>query len=372
MLIFSFNLPHFLRYTIPALGLTIAAVFLTVSAASAAPESESGPSQSSVPAGAVLDSSRLTITEENDKFASGDDGHYTQGARLSYLSDPVTVDGVWNRPFSAIAGVLPVFGGAGAQRRYTVEFGQSIFTPHNTQEETPSGNDRPYAAWFYTGVGMLQETRHETHDTLENAELQVGVVGRWALGGITQNDFHQFIGVNPSKGWKNQLSNEPGFMLSYERKWRFQQPLGGNFSIDVIPEVGGTAGTIMTYASAGGKMRLGQNLAANYGTNQIRPSLSGTDWFDPGRLDGKFGWSLFGGVQGRAVVRNIFLDGNTFQSSPYVRKKPLVADFVGGVDLFWADAVRMSFTVTQRTQEFYGQRTQPDRFGGVSLSIKFW
>lgn len=349
-----------------------AALLLGLCAAAATPAWANGhqPSGSAPPPS--QSSSRLTLIEENDRWVSDDDGHYTQGARLSYLSDPVTRGRFWDQPFDLIENTLPVFGGGDPQRRYTLMFGQSIFTPHDTQNTVPSGQDRPYAAWFYTGIGLLQETRHAGHNTLEHMELLGGVVGRWALGGITQNDFHQFIGVNPSQGWLNQLSNEPGFVLSYERKWRFQQSLYGNLAVDIIPEIGVSGGNILTYGAAGGLVRLGQNLGADYGPNRIRPSLSGTDWFDPDQLDGAFGWYIFAGTQGRAVARNIFLDGNTFASSPHVGKKPLVADFLGGAALFWSDAIRLDFTATQRTQEFYGQRAEPDRFGGVNLSIKFW
>ena len=191
------------------------------------------------------------------------------------------------------------------------------------------------------------------------------------MGGITQNDFHQFIGVNSALGWQNQLKNEPGFMLTYERKWRFEQPLAGNFGVDVIPEVGGTGGNVLTYAETGGMVRIGQNLSADYGSDRIRPSLSGTGWFDADQMNGNLGWYLFFGSQGRAVGHNIFLDGNSYAPSPSVEKKPLVADFITGASLFWSSSARADFTLTQRTKEFYGQRGHPDRFGGLNLAFDF-
>ena len=64
---------------------------------------------------------------------------------------------------------------------------------------------------------------------------------------------------------------------------------------------------------------------------RIRPGLSGSNFFlsdtDSGR---DFGWYLFGGVEGRAVAHNLFLDGNTFAKSLSVQKKTFVADFQGG------------------------------------------
>lgn len=314
---------------------------------------------------------RVTIVEENDKFTASGDKHYTQGMRVSFLSEPVTSADWWNRPYEWLNGNLPVFDGLNRKRKYEwTIIGQSLFTPSDTETTSLSLQDRPYAAWLYTGIGLLQETDHESHTTLENAELLFGVVGAAALGALTQNDFHQFIDVPPALGWKNQLKTEPGFVATYERKWRFQKTLTGNFAADAIPELGASVGNILTYGEAGGMVRLGQNIEADYGPNRIRPSLSGTGWFDDDRLNGTLGWYIFAGVQNRIVGRNIFLDGNSFTHSPSVGKKTFVTDFIGGASLFWSLRVRVDFTVTQRTKEFYGQQGQ-DRFGGINLAFQF-
>lgn len=318
-----------------------------------------------------LDAGRLTLMDENDKFASHDDRHYTQGAAASYLSRPVTTDGTWDKPYQWLGDALPVFDGPQRTRKYDVTIGQSIFTPTNTDRVNPSPRDRPYAAWLYAGIGLLQDTDRGDHHTLENMELQAGTVGPAALGDLTQNDFHRLIGTGTAKGWHEQLKDEPGVMATYERKWRYQQPLVGNFAVDAIPELGGTVGNIMTYAQAGGIVRLGQNLGADYGPRRIRPSVSGTSWFDPHQMDGRLGWYVFGGTQVRAVARNIFLDGNTFTDSPSVDKKPLVADLIVGASVFWTTSWRADFTVTQRTKEFDGQRGHPDRFGGINVTFGF-
>jgi len=314
---------------------------------------------------------RLMVMEENDKFASPNDRHYTQGARLSYLSGTVTPDGIWDQPYGWLGDNLPIFGGGEHKRKYEwTVVGQSLFTPTNTAVTTPSRKDRPYAAWLYTGASLLQETNQANHHTLENAELLIGVAGSAALGRVTQNDFHQFINVTPAMGWENQIKTEPGLIASYERKWRFQQPLFSNFAVDAIPEWGGSVGNILTYGEAGGMVRLGQNLAADYGANRIRPSLSGTGWFDADQLDGDLGWYLFLGTQARAIGHNIFLDGNTFKASPSVNKRIFVTDFMGGASLFWSSSARLDFTVTERTKEFYGQQGTHDRFGGVNLAFE--
>ena len=319
------------------------------------------------------DTGRFTATEENDYFVSKDDRHYTQGARISYLSGAVTPGNDWDAPYRWLDGNLPVVfeSGPSVKRKYDVMLGQSLFTPKNLVAATAPKIDRPYAGWLYTGAELLQDSDEGSHHTLENLEADIGVVGPAAFGSFTQNDYHQFIGVNPAAGWHNQLHNEPGLVLSYEKKWRFGTPvLGDGYGIDVIPEAGATGGNIFTYAETSGLVRFGKNLNADYGPTHIRPSLSGTDWFDKNQMKGDLGWYFFAGLQGRAVARNIFLDGNTFESSPSVNKRPLVGDFVGGASLFWTDAVRIDFTYIERTKEFYGQAGTDDKYGGINLAFR--
>jgi hypothetical protein len=61
----------------------------------------------------------------------------------------------------------------------------------------------------------------------------------------------------------------------------------------------------------------------------IRPGYSGSSYFSGERAGVKFGWDFFVGTQARAVARNIFLDGSTFQNSRSVVKEPVVADLIG-------------------------------------------
>jgi hypothetical protein len=169
-------------------------------------------------------------------------------------------------------------------------------------------------------------------------------------------------------GWDDQLKNEPGFILSYEHKWRFGMPVGGGLSVDAIPEVGASVGNIYTYAETGTLLRLGRNLNADYGPARMRPSLS-SGWFDPSELNGAFSWYVFAGGQVRAVARNIFLDRNSFVESPSVEKYPIVADLSSGVSLFWGNAAKVDFVLLWRSKEFVGQ-SAPDRYGGINISFR--
>jgi len=95
--------------------------------------------------------------------------------------------------------------------------------------------------------------------------------------------------------------------------------------------------------------------------------LPGSNFYEP--ETGDFGWYVFAGVDGRAIGRNVFLDGNTFERSRSVAKLPLVGDVQFGAAISFRH-MRVAFTHVFRTKEY---RSQPgvDQFGAVSVSFRF-
>lgn len=313
------------------------------------------------------DSWRLSVLEENDSIWSGTDKYYTQGLSFVVLGPAVEDGSAWDAPFDTFAGWGLLPSENGTSRRYEILLGQQIFTPADISQDNPDPDDRPYAGWFFGGLGLIQDTDHRR---LDHFELLIGVVGPAAFAETTQNDWHQYIGVDDAFGWDHQLHNEPGLMLTYERKYRFATPTDDGFGADFIPEAGVTVGNVMTYAQIGGMLRIGRNLQADYGPARMRPSLSGTTYFTEKDMVGRFGFYLFAGAQGRAVARNIFLDGNTFRDSRSVDSEALVADLTGGISFFWGDDVKLDVAAIHRTKEFEDQEKAFD-YAGINLSIGF-
>jgi hypothetical protein len=313
--------------------------------------------------GAADAKGQLSFIEENDSIFSKSDKHYTQGVRADYLSPPLA-EGWRYDVFDFLGPLFPA--SADRQRRFDwIVLGQSIYTPANLKINPPSAADRPYGGWLYTGGEFLQENGG---NSLTGFEVLLGVVGPAALGKEVQNDWHQFIGIAGGQGWDDQLKNEPGIALSYEKHWRLDIFHIGGFGVDVVPEADVTIGNVFTYGAAGGLIRIGDGLDADYGPPRIRPAPSGTDWADPGRRSGNFGYYFFVGGEGRAMGVNIFLDGNTFAYSRNVEKKPLVGDLTAGLAMFWKDDIRFDLGLLSRTKEFYGQQGQ-DSYAGLRLTF---
>ena len=313
---------------------------------------------------------RFTALEENDSLYFNSDKHYTQGLRFSYLGPEIERGSRWTGVFDLLDELPSLLfpGGPPKERARRTAFflGQSIFTPKELDLRPPDPRDRPYAGWTYGGVSLLQETDRRI---LDNFELQLGLVGPNAGGEYVQNEWHQLIG-KATATWGQQLQTEPGVVVSYERKWRVSLLGDAMSGLDLVPEGGATAGNVFTYASAGTLLRIGRNLAIDYGPVHIRPSLSGADYADADHAEGGFGWYGYLGTQGRAVARNVFLDGSTFRTSRSVPRKTWVADLEAGVALFWTAGVRLDFSVLRRTPEFSGQ-SKPDVLGAAALSFSW-
>lgn len=303
------------------------------------------------------DKSILSFVLENDLF-NGTDENYTNGVRLAWSSPEQGAPG-WAR--WAANHLLPL--SWEGNRRISLALGQNMYTPEDKQATTPNPNDQPYAGWLYGSIGMVSDTGKR----LDNIMLTLGVVGPYSYAYETQQFIHRVIDSPKPRGWGSQLKNEPGVVLTFERKWRnlYQlTPLGAGF--DITPYAGGDLGNVNTDASLGASFRLGYDLPSDYGPPRIRPSLPGSDFFTPTQ---KLSGYLFAGAEARAVGRNIFLDGNTFADSPSVDKKYLVGAFQAGAAVIYNNT-RISYTQVFVTREFNQQR-RPEQFGALTLSYRF-
>ncbi|PIR34515.1 MAG: hypothetical protein COV36_00650 [Alphaproteobacteria bacterium CG11_big_fil_rev_8_21_14_0_20_44_7] len=300
----------------------------------------------------------LTVSYENDVFV-GRDSHYTNGFRLSYIS-PETEVTKW---FENTTRYVPFFL-QGGNKRLGFAIGQNMYTPLDLTRAVPDPLDRPYAGWLHADFSVTSDTDKR----LDSLELSLGMVGPASLAGQTQDFIHSFVpDAQEPQGWDYQIENEPAIMLSYQRKWKNTwQATPFGLGTDFIPHIGFSAGNVFTHAALGGTLRLGQDLPSDYGPPIIRPSFGGSDFFHP---SSDFGWYLFTGLEGRAVARNIFLDGNSFSDSAEVDKEYLVGDLQMGVAVTWENT-RLSYTHIFKTKEFRTQDSN-DNFGSLNLSMRF-
>ncbi len=306
----------------------------------------------------------ITFQWENDAVG-GTDRNYTNGVRLACAGKaPDVVEG-WLRSW--------VPADARSQQKASYGIGHSTFTPDDLADPDLIEDDQPYAGWLYLDFGFDSEVTSAKGEMryLDNVSLQLGVVGSLAGAEQLQTYLHEVLDATEPEGWDNQLDNEPGINLFYSRQWtgfqRYALSLGGRgdgIVFDATPKIGAALGNVFIHGAGGLTLRFGHFPPDDHGPLAIRPSFSGPDDFPRGD-----GWSayVFGGVEGRVVGRNIFLDGNTFDSdSPSVDKNTLVGETRLGFALTLGD-IRLAYTHVFRSQEFDGQ--EPLTYGGLTLAF---
>ncbi len=306
---------------------------------------------------ALLGACTATLRNDDSSFGGNGDRWFTSSIRGVADLDPGDEDSLAARasaalPLDFVDDWVPGAGPLHVGRSITG--GQELYTPENLATPLLVPTDRPYAAWAYAGAlrtaTRLDADAARRHDVELAAELDLGFVGDPALGEATQKFFHSVFNLTDPQGWDNQLETEPGFILAVSARGRdlyAEDVLGTGLAFDSVSRVQGSLGNILTHVGVGETLRVGVDL-----DRSLDPGLGERARPDEAR-DATLFW--FADIEGRFVLRNIFLDGNTFSSSHDVEREDFVTDLSTG--LVWQDgAWRLGYVWSRRSEEFEGQR----------------
>lgn len=317
---------------------------------------------------------------ENDLFANTDQ-FYTNGIKLNWVSPDLE----WFRELPWLQqdaplqnalnkGIqhLPFSDKKNRQRHVSLSIGQKMYTPANTQVTTLIPDDRPYAGWLYGSAAF----HSKSYKRLDSFEIQAGFTGDWSLAQEAQDLIHSIRNIEKARGWDNQIDTELAVALIYDHKYRYipDMDFTRKWGFDAISSVGGAVGNAFTHINAGFEFRAGWNLPADFGSSLIRPggeTNAPADRADPRYQDRfkSFSFHLFAAVNGRAVLHDIFLDGNTFSDSHSVKKETFVGDFVVGISLSFR-RLKIAYSHVLRTKEFRRQK-ETQEFGSISISYTY-
>jgi lipid A 3-O-deacylase len=302
--------------------------------------------------------STLSITLENDSFL-GHDSYYTQGLRLQYMHKANELP-AWSAAFLTN---FPTLGMNVDRMRIGGALGQELFTPARLSQTALVEHDRPYAAWLHGSLILRRSGTLLDHvPSMDEFELDLGVIGPEALGEETQKWWHDLTNQPEPRGWDNQLSTEPALQLFYTRSFQFGMRTDNYWGFDAIPHGKVALGNVYIYGEIGGLLRAGYNLPAEYIISPIE-SFSTHPSYDPP----KWSFYIFGGADSRFVAHNIFLDGNTYQDSHNVAKEVVVTDFRGGAAVRYK-SVELVGSFVERTREFV---LQPRNEEFLSITFQF-
>jgi lipid A 3-O-deacylase len=313
-------------------------------------------------------SKNFTLYWENDTFF-GTDRDYTNGLKLTW-SRSVADEGERVGFPDVLFDHLPLVRDQGAKHTLSYSFGQYIYTPEDTQRSDLIKDDRPYAGYSFFGLGF-HAIKGIRRDILE---FDMGVVGPLSMAQEVQDTVHELINSPKARGWKHQLDNEPALDVIMESKWRtYQKNITSGFGLDFIPHLGGHAGNVAVYANTGAEFRFGWVLPRDFGSCPIRPGCDPADAIDHDSKDDRraspYAVYFFTSFDGRLVLHNIFLDGNTFSDSHHVDKELFVADLMAGL-VFRYKGFKVSYAYVYRTREFK-QQDEPQVFGAINISYSY-
>ena len=332
----------------------------------------------------------------------GTDEAYTNGVRFEVSR---AVGDSQSGPFGTL---FPLRRKPGTCFRYTFALAHLLYTPKNIETEELQANDRPYGGWLYLSYELTRSDFSVDPSRVDLFGVDVGLLGPGAGGEIVQDTVHNLFNI-PSRvgqsykkplGWHHQLRNEPTFNVRLLRQQRVvtdDVTNGAERNWDAIAAYGGAAGNVFTWAQGGVKGRLGINLPNDLGTKTIpapppmAPQESSAALVAPAAArpvvpapppPPQRRWYLYGfiGTEGRAVLRNAFLDGNLFTANRpdmgHVEKRPLVADFDWGGVFAW-HFFRVAYHNVLRSPEFRTPPGMPDgrannhahRFGSLAVTL---
>lgn len=290
----------------------------------------------------LRDAGSFTLQMDNDFFARKSkllDQDYTQGFHFTF-----------NRKESPqfLENALGHLGNCETENGCLIQastiYGQEIYTPQYYPSVAPG--DRPFGGWLYGGV----QSSAVSHGDLTTLSAKLGVTGPPSFAQQLQVTFHQLV---PSyivpQGWGNQLKFEPGIIVTAEKK-DFSELRAGLASLALIKSGSASVGNILTDLEAGLSLRAGMNSEHPWMLEKHRG----------------IGVHALFGVRGDLVLRNLFLDGNTFRSGPRVQHVPFVWQKEMGVGIS-IGSISLDYQQSVRSDEFTtGRRYHP--YGTVSFT----
>lgn len=325
----------------------------------------------------------LTFHLDNDLF-SGEDQDYTNGARLSWISE--------NRPafgYLPARQVLEKLSGADEstslirrvsgfergdieQGNVVVNYGLSItqlmFTPADFESPTQPPGERRYAGWL--GVGFSLHAKNEK--VLNSAEILLGSVGPRSQAQEVQDFIHDARGISQFQGWDDQVPNEFTLDLSFvqKRRARFLERPDRNFSMDGFTEWGARLGSFQTLVHTGGFFRFGFHLPPDFSDPRVSATAYSQRLFETGRSTDSH-WSAYGlaGAGVRGVFFDATLDGPLFSNFETGNtREPWIAEGYLGFGLRWR-WLEFTYVHTFRTEE-YKEQAGGSEFGSLALVLR--
>jgi lipid A 3-O-deacylase len=270
------------------------------------------------------------------------DREYTHGLVLAAEQDGAHL---WNALAPGIRACVDRSAGGGVCARTRFETGQKIFTP-DFRKPWLTQLQRPYAGWLFGAM-----TARILDDAVSRSvRAELGITGPQAMGELFQRLVHKLLNSTVAE-WDQQLGFEPAVLLQYREDRLLELGSTGSTGFDLLPAWQVSVGNLRTGMQVGLTGRVGRNLPHPW---LHTPSDSG--WLAFGFVAARQGWTL----------HELFLDGNLFQESSSVERRPFAAEAEIGGAVEYRKARLTSSLVFE--QKLYETQPRAHRYARVVLT----
>ena len=302
----------------------------------------------------------LSLSWDND-LLTGEDKGYTNGLRMSYLSEAAEKDTDCNLCLSRQArdrlANLPGMGDPQSQHALAFSLRQLMITPQDIERREPQYDDIPYIGYLSGGATLWSWDDR----SITGYGVSAGVIGPDSLAEEAQEWVHGITGSTNPRGWNNQLGTDwVGGIQALHARRAFKTGKLDGLQQDLNWLVSAEASNFISNAQVGAGWRFGTNLPDNFISDYA--GLSSSVGM-PGILDAPGpGWSVFAGVLGEWIPYS-YLEQRSGRYQ--YDQQPLVGHAGIGASLHTRD---IHFSVSLRTTTSQdATNKEPLSFGTVSL-----
>ncbi len=204
---------------------------------------------------------------DNDLF-TGTDRDYTNGLRLSWLSEPAQskAPGFFGSGYAKqlkdLLRFLPVYNAEHFNHSASLSLQQVMVTPENISTTQLLPDQAPYIGYLELSTALYAWDETEFH----KLELMLGIVGPGSGAGDTQIFMHKLLDSKEPKGWANQISERHILGLSFTEGHRLvrRDTSHDNKAWDLTLDYALDLSNLKVSAAAGGLLRWGHNLPYNF------------------------------------------------------------------------------------------------------------
>ncbi|WP_199766471.1 lipid A deacylase LpxR family protein [Helicobacter heilmannii] len=299
------------------------------------------------------------VTEDDGYINPYIDRYYTAGTRIGWVSKEY--DFQKKSPMSW-ARFVSLQGKKERETRFNIYLTQDMYTPTlaNRKLPMPLKGEHLYGGWLRLNFGIFQRSAH----SLEHTSVSFGMVGPASLAAQTQNLIHTW-GHDPKfLGWNSQIKNEFIFELNYTWIQKLDFYKSRFFSIDMLPAASFSLGNALTNFNLGTTLRVGYNLDADFGPNQIHSNFAGGEPYS-----NRFSFYLFAGAMGSFQPLDIFVQGNDPQTHNITQLPYFLYNAQVGVAILYK-GWRFAFSAIDLSKTFRDQH-QNHNIGSIELDLAF-